>query len=117
MNLNNFYVDDYKRVWGNASINGEIDIILGANDILNVFTDTESYTITLPPRKYTTEYTTNVSDLVEEINRQISLSPLPIEALLGGFHKDQKYNVVVLRMTNGKDIADLSGSFFDNYFA
>ena len=90
--------------------------MVGTNDVLNVLTDTESYTITLPPRKYTTEYTTNISDLVEEINHQISLS-LPIEALLGGYHKDQKYNVVVLRMTNGKDIADLSGTFYDNFFA
>ncbi|OIB04571.1 hypothetical protein AK95_13225 [Paenibacillus sp. LC231] len=115
--MHSFYTDDYKRVWGNQTINGDVEIIMGTNDELNIFTDTESYTLTLPPGKYHTEYTTNVSELINELNHQISISPLPIQALLGGYHKDQKYNIVVLQMTNGKEIVDLTGSFFDSFFA
>ncbi|GAB6930075.1 hypothetical protein JCM10914A_40580 [Paenibacillus sp. JCM 10914] len=115
--MNSFYTDEYKRVWGNQTINGEVEIITGANDELNIFTDTESYTLTLRPGKYHTEYTTNVSALVDELNHQISISTLPIVALLGGYHKDEKYNIVVLQMTNGKEIVDVTGTFFDSYFA
>ncbi|MDH6671985.1 hypothetical protein ACXFAU_10820 [Paenibacillus glucanolyticus] len=115
--MNSFYIDDYKRVWGNQTIHGETEIITGTNDELHIFTDSDSYSLTLRPGKYHTEYTTNVSELINELKYQISISPLPVNALLGGYHKDQKYNIVVLQMTNGKDIVDITGSFFDSFIA
>ncbi|MGM1044903.1 MAG: hypothetical protein ACQEXX_02015 [Bacillota bacterium] len=115
--MENFYTDDYKRVWGNKKINGEIEIIAGQNDTLNIVSDGNSYTLTLPAKKYETEYTRSQSELVDELNNQISLSTLPFQALLGGYHKDQKYNVVVLRNINDQDITSITGTFFDHLFS
>ena len=114
--MQGYYTDDYKRVWGQKSINGDITIVTDQNDKLNIETDVSSYEIQLKPKTYKTEYTTNYSELIREIKERLASQSHPIEVSLGGFHKDQKYNVVVLRMTNDKDIKNISGSFFDSYF-
>lgn len=114
--MEGFYTDVYKRVWGNKPINGEIEIT-DLNNVLTIETDDGIYDITLSPGIYKTEYTTNYSELIEEIKDKINLSSFPIEAFLGGYHKDQKYNVVVVQMTNNKEILNISGTFFDEFFS
>lgn len=114
--MDGFYTDNYKRVWGNKSINGDV-VITDTNNTLTVKTDDSTYDIALRPGTYKTEYTTNYSELIDEIKNKIAASSFPIDVFLGGYHKDQKYNAVVVRMTNDKDIIGLSGTFFDAYFA
>lgn len=113
--MDEFFTDNYKRVWGNKTINGEIEIT-DQNNILTIETDDSTYDIAISPGAYATEYTRNYSGLIDEIKNKITLSSFPIEAFLGGYHKDQKYNVVVVRMTNGKDIINISGTFTNEYF-
>lgn len=113
--MDNLYTDSYQRVWGNKPINGEVEIITGVNDKLVINSDGNSYEVTLPPNMYTTEYTTNTSELIDELKKQISDNLLPINVFLGGYHMDQKYNVVVVQMQNSKPISDMTGSFFDNF--
>lgn len=113
--MNGFYKDSYKRVWGNKSINGEV-VITTANNVLSVESADGIYEITLAPGTYRTEYTTNKSELIAEIQNKITISSFPIEVFLGGNHQDQKFNVVVLRLNNDKDIEDITGSFFEEYF-
>ncbi|MGZ7444954.1 hypothetical protein [Paenibacillus sp. TH7-28] len=113
--MEGFYIDSYKRVWGNKTINGE-KAITDSNNVLTIEANDSTYDITLSPGSYKTEFTANDSELVDEIKNKVTLSGFPIEVLLGGYHKDEKYNVVVVRMTNGKDIINISGTFFDEYF-
>lgn len=113
--MEGFYTDNYKRVWGNRAINGDI-VITDQNNLFTVETDDSTYDITISPGTYFTEYTKNYSELIDEFKSKVTLSSFPVEVSLGGYHMDQKYNTVVVKMTNGKDILNLTGSFFDQVF-
>lgn len=115
--MDDFYIDNYKRVWGNAHIDGDVTIH-AANKTLTIQDENiQSYTISLTEGFYHTEYTKNSSELIEELNKQFRNNSLPIEALLGGYHKDEKYNTVVLRMTNERNITEISGSFCSQFLS
>lgn len=113
--LEDFYIDTYKRVWGNKDIGGTVEIT-SSNNTLNIESSSNIYTITIPPATYHTEYTLNKSKLIEAIAEEFEYNQFPIHVYLGGNHKDVKYNSIVFHLSDGSEIQDISGSFFDEFF-
>ncbi|WP_019639005.1 hypothetical protein [Paenibacillus fonticola] len=110
-----FYVDPYNRVWGNKDIGGDMTVT-SSNNTLNIESSSNIYTVTIPPGTYHTEYTLNKSELVEAIAEEFEHNQLPVEVYLGGNHKDVKYNSIVFRLSDGSEIQDINGTFFEAFF-
>lgn len=113
--LEDFYIDTYNRVWGNKDIGGAVEIT-STNNTLNIESSNSIYTVTIPPGTYHTEYTLNKSELIEAIADEFEYNQFPVHVYLGGNHKDAKYNSIVFRLSDGSEIQDINGSFFDEFF-
>lgn len=113
--LEDFYVDTYNRVWGNKDIGGTVEVT-SSNNTLNIESSSNIYTVTIPPGIYETEYTLNKSELIEVIANELEYNQFPIDVYLGGNHKDVKYNCIVFRLSDGSEIQDINGTFFDEFF-
>lgn len=112
--MDNFYTDQYERVWGNKEITGEVEVT-SSNNVLNIESSSHVYTITVPTGVYVTAYTLNKSELIDAIKQEIQSNSYPVDVYLGGNHKDIKYNCIVFRLSDGSEIQDINGTFFDEF--
>lgn len=109
------YTDIYRRIWGNKDIN-EVKITTGIDDTLfieleddtheEIVLDDATYKLTLTPRK---------SDIVDSINEKLSVNNI-IECYLGSVHGDTRYECLVFKSKEGKNITSVTGSFAKVYF-
>lgn len=113
--MENFYTDNYNRVWGNKAIGISV-VITSTNNEVTIISATNEYVISIPSGVYHSQYVTGTSELIDAIKKEITTNSYPIEVFLGGNHKDIKYNSIVFRLADGSKIQDITGSFFDNFF-
>jgi hypothetical protein len=112
--MEGFYTDIYNRVWGNKAID-ETVVITSSNNEITIFSAENSYALNVPVGTYKTSYVTGSSELVDIIRTAIQTSLYPIEVFLGGLHKDVKYNSIVFKLSDGAEIINISGTFFENF--
>ncbi|MEK4006320.1 hypothetical protein [Paenibacillus sp. FSL H3-0333] len=113
--MENFYTDTYGRVWGNKAI-GDTSVVTTSNNEITISSGVHDYTFNVPAGTYSSMYVTGTSELVDAIKTVIQTNSYPIEAHLGGNHKDVKFNSLVFNLTDGTAIDSISGSFFEEFF-
>ncbi|QSF43561.1 hypothetical protein [Paenibacillus tianjinensis] len=113
--MENFYTDNYGRVWGNKAI-GDVSVITTANNEITISSGSHDYTFTIPEGTYNSMFVTGVSELVAAIKQTIQNNSFPIEVHFGGNHKDVKYNSLVFNLSDNSVIENISGTFFDTFF-
>ncbi|OMD71235.1 hypothetical protein [Paenibacillus odorifer] len=113
--MDNFYTDNYGRVWGNKAIADEV-IITTSNNEITISSGNHEYTFNVPTGVYKSMYVTGTSELIEAIKTVIQNNSYPIEVFFGGNHKDVKYNSIVFRLSSGEEIQDITGTFYDHFF-
>jgi hypothetical protein len=113
--LENFYTDQYGRVWGNKAIS-DTTIVTASNNEITISSGVHNHTFNVPVGTYSSMYVTSTSELVVAIKSTLQSNSYPIEVHFGGNHKDTKFNSLVFNMTDGSTIDNISGSFFDAFF-
>ncbi|ASA22782.1 hypothetical protein [Paenibacillus donghaensis] len=113
--MENFYTDNYGRVWGNKAI-GNVSVVTTSNNEITISSGSHDYSFTIPTGTYASMYATGMSELVDTIKTVVQAQSYPIEVFLGGNHKDVKYNSIVFRLTDGAEIDNITGTFFDAFF-
>lgn len=83
----------------------------GAGTDTSTGSSKRSYELRVPPGSYHTEYVQNRSELVEKLQELAQGAALPVDFRVGGYHQDEKYNVIVLQMQGGETLTGLSGTF------
>lgn len=86
-------------VWGTAKLNPSVDIQSGVNDTFTFSVDATEYTIYISTGVYTTVKEQFTSQLVAQVNTQLSAVSCPVTARLGG--------VVALEGTNAERHTDV----------
>ncbi|WP_342423191.1 hypothetical protein [Paenibacillus sp. FSL E2-0178] len=113
--MENFYTDNYKRVWGNKAI-GDTTVVTTSNNEITVLSGSHEYTFSIPVGTYASSYARGESELVDAIKTVIQTNSYPIEVFLGGNHKDIKYNSLVFRLSDDSEIEEIRGSFYNAFF-
>lgn len=83
----------------------------GTGTDTNTESSKRSYELRVPPGSYHTEYVQNRSELVEKLQELAQGAAIPVDFRVGGYHQDEKYNVIVLQMQGGETLTGLSGTF------
>lgn len=110
--------DRYGRLWGKQPINGTVEISESNNRLVletgieaGTGASKRSYELIVPPGSYHTEYVQNRSELVEKLQELAQGAAIPVDFHVGGYHQDEKYNVIVLQVQGGETWTALSGTF------
>lgn len=110
------YVDVYNRVWGDGDITNSIDIPASMNLLTFEVADGTTYTVGIPAGTYGFNGVARRADLVDEFNRQLESSGVPIKCYVGGVRGESKrYNCMVFQSKSDQKIVNITGSFIPHF--
>ncbi|OME54147.1 hypothetical protein BSK59_16340 [Paenibacillus odorifer] len=109
------YIDMYKRVWGNKDMKA-VTVTADNGGLTISLEQAISFAVTLPAKTYVWDSVPRKSELVDEINSQLKSLNATVECIVGGVQKDVKYDCLVFRSTDSKNIVDVIGTFANEFF-